>query len=136
MCGSAVSSGQFLVGRVQLVDVVKTTADIQPAFPLGAVWVVEDVNEQFMFHRDLLTSDNGNKLDVKMKPEGGGYHVPGLVTVAVSSLQDVNRVISSWDKAQHCSNVALYTESALSVLFKTRHCSDVALSTESALSVL
>ena len=38
---SAVASCQWEEGSVlvplQLVDVVKTTADIQPAFPLGAV---------------------------------------------------------------------------------------------------
>ena len=54
---------------------------------------------QFVLHRDLLSSDVGNKMDVKMKPEGGGYHVPGLVTITVSSLEDVNRVISSFGKA-------------------------------------
>jgi hypothetical protein len=42
--------------------------------------------------RDLLSAENANKLDVKMKSEGKGYHVPGLVTQTVSCLADVNRV--------------------------------------------
>ena len=65
------------------------------------------VNMQFVLHRDLLSSDVGNKMDVKMKPEGGGYHVPGLVTITVSSLEDVNRVISSFGKAWQCSEVTV-----------------------------
>ncbi|KAL8602769.1 hypothetical protein ACOMHN_064076 [Nucella lapillus] len=55
------------------------------------VSVLEIYNETI---RDLLNSDSGNKLEVKMKGEGGGYHVPGLVTTQVSSLQQVNQVFA------------------------------------------
>ncbi|KAK7478216.1 hypothetical protein BaRGS_00030577, partial [Batillaria attramentaria] len=55
------------------------------------VSVLEIYNETI---KDLLSSDNGNKLDVKMKADGGGYHVPGLHTVAVTSLKDVNQVFA------------------------------------------
>ncbi|PVD21021.1 hypothetical protein C0Q70_19187 [Pomacea canaliculata] len=44
--------------------------------------------------RDLLSTDSGNKLEVKMKPEGGGYYVPGLQTVEVHTVQDINQIFS------------------------------------------
>ncbi|XP_076449946.1 uncharacterized protein LOC143286194 isoform X2 [Babylonia areolata] len=59
------------------------------------VSVMEIYNETI---RDLLNSDSTNKLDVKMKGEGGGYHVPGLVTKVVTSLQEVNQVFAEGRK--------------------------------------
>lgn len=59
------------------------------------VSVMEIYNETI---RDLLSMDNGNKLDVKMKAEGKGYHVPGLVTETVTCLADVNRVFAEGRK--------------------------------------
>ncbi|BFZ23980.1 hypothetical protein BsWGS_27019 [Bradybaena similaris] len=45
--------------------------------------------------RDLLNPDpNTNKLEVKMKQEGG-FYIPGLVTVPVKSLSEVNKVIEA-----------------------------------------
>ncbi|CAG5135963.1 unnamed protein product, partial [Candidula unifasciata] len=45
--------------------------------------------------RDLLNPDpNTNKLEVKMKQEGG-FHVPGLMTVPVNSLSEVNKIIET-----------------------------------------
>ncbi|KAL8594301.1 hypothetical protein ACOMHN_001003 [Nucella lapillus] len=55
------------------------------------VGVLEIYNETI---RDLLNSDSGNKLEVKMRGEGGGYHVPGLLTKVVTSLQEVNQVFA------------------------------------------
>ncbi|RUS70443.1 hypothetical protein EGW08_021792, partial [Elysia chlorotica] len=41
--------------------------------------------------RDLLSSDPSDKLEVKLKPDGGVY-VPGLVSVPVQSLEDIHRI--------------------------------------------
>ncbi|KAK3714565.1 hypothetical protein RRG08_020821 [Elysia crispata] len=41
--------------------------------------------------RDLLGSEPNERLEVKMKPEGG-LHVPGLVSVPVKSLTEINRI--------------------------------------------
>lgn len=59
---------------------------------------IRTAKKQFLFFelscysRDLLSTDSGNKLEVKMKPEGGGYYVPGLQTVEVHTVQDINQV--------------------------------------------
>ncbi|XP_005099275.1 kinesin-like protein KIFC3 [Aplysia californica] len=51
--------------------------------------VMEIYNEQI---RDLLNPDPiNNKLEVKLRPEGG-LHVPGLVRVPVHSLDEVNEI--------------------------------------------
>uniref|UniRef100_A0A2C9MAC6 Kinesin motor domain-containing protein n=1 Tax=Biomphalaria glabrata TaxID=6526 RepID=A0A2C9MAC6_BIOGL len=39
---------------------------------------------------DLLNVDTANKLEIRMKPEGG-LHVPGLENVTVTCLSDVNK---------------------------------------------
>ncbi|XP_059164828.1 kinesin-like protein KIFC3 [Physella acuta] len=45
--------------------------------------------------RDLLNPDTpADKLEVKMKPEGGLY-VPGLVTVPVRSLAEINKIVET-----------------------------------------
>ncbi|XP_064611144.1 kinesin-like protein KIFC3 isoform X2 [Liolophura sinensis] len=54
------------------------------------VSVLEIYNESI---RDLLRKDKVDKLEVKMSPDRG-YHVPGLTSVKVTSLNDVNTVFS------------------------------------------
>ncbi|KAK0048052.1 kinesin-like protein KIFC3 [Biomphalaria pfeifferi] len=50
--------------------------------------VMEIYNETM---RDLLNVDTTNKLEIRMKPEGGLY-VPGLENVTVTCLSDVNKL--------------------------------------------
>ncbi|KAK6983284.1 Kinesin-like protein kifc3, partial [Biomphalaria glabrata] len=50
--------------------------------------VMEIYNETM---RDLLNVDTANKLEIRMKPEGG-LHVPGLENVTVTCLSDVNKL--------------------------------------------
>ena len=52
-----------------------------------SVSMVEIYNEMI---RDLLSSDPSFKLDIKMKPDGGGLHVPGLSSIEVSCVKDIN----------------------------------------------
>ncbi|CAG5123272.1 unnamed protein product, partial [Candidula unifasciata] len=53
--------------------------------------VLEIYNEVI---RDLLNPDQENKLEVKMKPEGG-FHVPGLFAATVSDLSMVNQIFET-----------------------------------------
>ncbi|KAH9513436.1 Kinesin-like protein kifc3 [Bulinus truncatus] len=59
--------------------------------------------------RDLLDAeeDDKNKLEIKMKPEGG-LHVPGLLTVSVKSLDEVNELFENGRRnrstAETCMN--------------------------------
>ena len=46
----------------------------------------------FIFSRDLLSEDTSYKMEVKMNPEGGGLHIPGLSYVNVDSVEHVNEV--------------------------------------------
>ena len=43
--------------------------------------------------RDLLSEDTSYKMEVKMNPEGGGLHIPGLSYVNVDSVEHVNEVL-------------------------------------------
>ena len=43
-------------------------------------------------YRDLLSEDTSYKMEVKMNPEGGGLHIPGLSYVNVDSVKHVNEV--------------------------------------------
>ncbi|CAL1533617.1 unnamed protein product [Lymnaea stagnalis] len=56
--------------------------------------VMEIYNETL---RDLLNMDASNKLEVRMRSEGGLY-VPGLVTVPVSKLDEVNKLFETGRK--------------------------------------
>ena len=50
---------------------------------------------RYLSCRDLLSSDRGeNKMEIKMNPEGG-LHVPGLKSIEVHHVDDVNRVCST-----------------------------------------
>ncbi|XP_014667145.1 PREDICTED: kinesin-like protein KIFC3 [Priapulus caudatus] len=49
--------------------------------------MVEIYNEKL---RDLLAKNSSCKLEIKMMPDGSGLHVPGLCTVNVHSLEEVN----------------------------------------------
>lgn len=45
-----------------------------------------------MFYRDLLSKD-GEKLDIKINPDGTGQlHVPGLRIIEVKSFQHIKKV--------------------------------------------
>ena len=47
---------------------------------------------RYCSYRDLLSSDRSdNKMEIKMNPEGG-LHVPGLKSIEVHNVDDVNRV--------------------------------------------
>ena len=49
---------------------------------------------RYCSYRDLLSSDRSdNKMEIKMNPEGG-LHVPGLKSIEVHNVDDVNRVCS------------------------------------------
>jgi len=70
--------------------------------------VLEIYNENI---RDLLNPEQQEKLDVKMKAEGG-LHVPGLLALPVTSLQQINhvfetgrrnRVVASTNMNEHSS---------------------------------
>ncbi|XP_072024813.1 kinesin-like protein KIFC3 [Amphiura filiformis] len=67
------------------------------------VAVMEIYNEQI---RDLLSDDPSYKLDVKMNPEGG-YHVPGLNEIIVTSVDDVNEVfkMGKSNRATACTDM-------------------------------
>lgn len=60
-----------------------------------------------------------------MKHEGGGYHVPGLHTVTVTSLQDVNQVCQSAIFVNffkpHCMIIGIYSYLLLISLADINH---------------
>ena len=67
-----------------------------------------------MFFRDLLCKD-GEKLDIKMNPDGSGQlHVPGLRVIEVKSFQHIKKVshfcllpyISKFDSGINCSSLS------------------------------
>ncbi|KAK7114423.1 kinesin-like protein KIFC3 [Littorina saxatilis] len=88
-------SGDQGINQRALAELFQETADRGDDWHYTIdVSVLEIYNETI---RDLLSADNGNKLDVKMKGEGG-FHVPGLVTVTVSSQRDVNQVFAEGKK--------------------------------------
>ncbi|GFN79184.1 kinesin-like protein [Plakobranchus ocellatus] len=56
-----------------------------------SVSVLEIYNENII---DLLNSDQSQKLEVKLRPEGG-LHVPGLVEIPATSVEQVNQIFET-----------------------------------------
>ncbi|ESP03749.1 hypothetical protein LOTGIDRAFT_136951 [Lottia gigantea] len=77
-----------------------------------SVSVLEIYNENI---RDLL-NDEGLKLEIKMKADGGGLHVPGLKTVEVTSLNHVNQVFLTGQKNRATATTNLNEHSSRSHL--------------------
>ena len=55
---------------------------------MAVVYLIQFIS---VFCRDLLNAESSCKLEVKMNPDGG-LHVPGLSSVSVGSVEDVNKV--------------------------------------------
>ncbi|CAL1532394.1 unnamed protein product [Lymnaea stagnalis] len=76
-----------------------------------AASMLEIYNESI---RDLLNPDpQAEKLEVKMKPEGG-LHVPGLVMVPVQSLEEVNKIFETGRKNRSTAATSMNERSSRS----------------------
>ncbi|XP_050399576.1 kinesin-like protein KIFC3 isoform X2 [Patella vulgata] len=77
-----------------------------------SVSVLEIYNENI---RDLLNrNDDGSKLEIKMKSDGGGLYVPGLSTIQVTSLNQVNQVFMTGQKNRATATTNLNEHSSRS----------------------
>ncbi|XP_013396814.1 kinesin-like protein KIFC3 [Lingula anatina] len=87
-----------------LMELFRETADRALEWQYDiTVSVMEIYNEMI---RDLLSSDPSYKMEVKMSPEGGLY-VPGLTTIRVQSVEDINETfaLGHRNRATACTNM-------------------------------
>ncbi|XP_045064586.1 kinesin-like protein KIFC3 isoform X8 [Coregonus clupeaformis] len=83
------------------------------------VSMVEIYNETL---RNLLGDNQGEKLDIKMNPDGSGHlYVPGLTEFTVQSPEDINRVfeLGHMNRATACTNLNEHSSRSHALLIIT-----------------
>uniref|UniRef100_A0A6Q2Y2U3 Kinesin-like protein n=1 Tax=Esox lucius TaxID=8010 RepID=A0A6Q2Y2U3_ESOLU len=83
------------------------------------VSMVEIYNETL---RNLLGDNQGEKLDIKMNPDGSGQlYVPGLTNFTVKSPEDINRVfeLGHMNRATACTNLNEHSSRSHALLIIT-----------------